>query len=154
VKGEKSLNSMARPLLASILGFIVFNGLQDRGNEFWLPDKQRKTAGKTATKWHHPPRVVPEHRAPAISNYSQNILFHAQSDTGFMMNVFDIIKINELIVKTYFKEISDIIDLVVTQDAVSALVQHEAIMDWFLTPIGIQPARGKKEAWQAVPGAV
>jgi hypothetical protein len=39
---------MARPLLASILGSIFFNELQDRGDEFWLPDKQRKTAGKTA----------------------------------------------------------------------------------------------------------
>jgi hypothetical protein len=48
VKGEKSINSMVRPLLANILRSIVFNGLQDRGDEFWLPDKQRKTAGKTA----------------------------------------------------------------------------------------------------------
>jgi hypothetical protein len=48
VKGEKSINSMVRPLLAKILGSIFFNGLQDRGDEFWLPDKQRKTAGKTA----------------------------------------------------------------------------------------------------------
>jgi hypothetical protein len=30
------------------MGSIYFNSLQGRGDGFWLPYKQRKTAGKTA----------------------------------------------------------------------------------------------------------
>jgi hypothetical protein len=35
--------------LADNMGSIYFNSLQDRGDEIWLPDKQRKTAGRAAT---------------------------------------------------------------------------------------------------------